>query len=80
MTKIRIVGTDERGAIHAIEFEGDAMIELIRRGFHVTGLNSNPRQRTELQNQPKIEGYCGPMWDGDGIRYESAAAYRTLSA
>lgn len=35
--------------------------------------------RPELWNQPKIEGYYGPMWDGDKLRYETAAAYEGLS-
>lgn len=28
---------------------------------------------------PKLEGYCGPMWDGDKIRYESWEVYDELS-
>jgi hypothetical protein len=27
--------------------------------------------RKELDNQPKLPGYAGPMWDGDCIRYET---------
>lgn len=44
------------------------------------------RLRPELRCQPRIEGLCGPMWDGlnhDGqpvIRYEDQATYDTLSA
>lgn len=45
-------------------------------------------QRPELDNQPKFNGYIGPMWDGeltiDGIpfgvlRYETPDVYRMLS-
>jgi len=50
------------------------------RGFPFVGINDNPRQRAELQGQPRFAGLCGPMWDGDGIRYECRAAYATLSA
>lgn len=50
-------------------------------GVAITGYNHNPHQRPELQGHPKLSGFCGPMWDGNGIiRYEDVAAYRTLSA
>lgn len=35
--------------------------------------------RAELDNQPKVNGYLGPMWDGDGIRYETQEVYDMLS-
>lgn len=44
------------------------------RGFEMTGINENPRQRAELQGWPVFSGLCGPMWDGDGVRYETQAA------
>ena len=34
--------------------------------------------RAELDNQPKLEDYCGPMWDGDGLRYETWELYHAL--
>lgn len=49
------------------------------RGFQVTGFNANPRQRAELQGAPIFSDVCGPMWDGDGIRYEDPRAYAALS-
>ena len=49
------------------------------RGFGFTGLNSNPRQRQELQGQPKFKGVVGPMWGGDHLRYECPKAYASLS-
>lgn len=49
------------------------------RGYQLTGFNANPRQRAELQGAPKFAGLAGPMWNGDGLRYEDAAAYRALS-
>jgi hypothetical protein len=58
----------------------DVIAYMSARGVKLTGYNTNPRQRIELQNQPKFEGYCGPMWNGDSIRYESIEAYRRLSA
>lgn len=34
----------------------------------------------EMNNQPKLPGYLGPMWGGEGsIRYESPEVYRQLS-
>lgn len=35
--------------------------------------------RAELDNQPTLEGYCGPMWDGNGLRYETQEIYDALS-
>lgn len=33
----------------------------------------------ELDNQPTVEGYCGPMWDGGKLRYETWEVYEMLS-
>lgn len=35
--------------------------------------------RAELDNQPKVKGYCGPMWDGGELRYETWEVYDMLS-
>lgn len=35
--------------------------------------------RAELDNQPVLEGLCGPMWDGDKLRYETWEVYRSMS-
>lgn len=35
--------------------------------------------RVELDNQPTIPGYVGPMWDSDGLRYETQEIYNKLS-
>lgn len=35
--------------------------------------------REELRGQPIINGYLGPMWDGDKIRYETQEVYDLLS-
>lgn len=34
------------------------------------GTNHNPSQRIELQGLPIFEGYRGPLWDKNAIRYE----------
>ncbi len=50
------------------------------RGFECVGVNSNPRQRAELQGAPVFANLCGPMYDGPGfIRYEDVKAYVALS-
>ena len=36
--------------------------------------------REELDNQPIFEGFVGPMWDGDKLRYESYKTYDEMSA
>ena len=36
-------------------------------------------RREELDNQPQFEGYLGPMWDGDCLRYETQEVYDMLS-
>ena len=35
--------------------------------------------RAELDNQPMVDGYLSPMWDGDGLRYETQEVYDMLS-
>ena len=35
--------------------------------------------RAELDNQPEVDGYLGPMWDGDHLRYETPEVYDMLS-
>lgn len=52
----------------------------------IYGYNENPRQRDELQGQPKLLGLNGPMWNGWGnlqstgetvaiIRYEKPSKF-----
>ena len=52
----------------------------------IYGYNENPRQREELQGQPKLLGINGPMWNGWGtlqstgetvaiIRYEKPSKF-----
>lgn len=50
-------------------------------GVQITGINNNPRQREELQGQPKLSGFCGPMYGGPGvIRYEDQRTSQVMSA
>lgn len=35
--------------------------------------------RAELDNQPMVDGYLSPMWDGGMLRYETPEVYDMLS-
>lgn len=52
--------------------------ELAKRGFTKKGTctHSNPY----LRGNPEFEGLCGPMKDGERIRYEDWETYRIMSA
>ena len=51
-----------------------------KKGFDFLKWNDGPKQRPELQGQPKFKGLAGPMWDSSkGIRYETPASYKALS-
>lgn len=50
------------------------------RDHVITGENRNKANRSELQGQPIFSGMCGPMWNGNGVRYESVEAYAILSS
>lgn len=49
-------------------------------GIKILALNARKSQRAELQGQPILDKFCGPMWDGDAIRYEDAETYARMSA
>lgn len=57
----------------------DLMAWAMVRDVEFTGTNLNRRQRAELQDQPIMKGFLGPMWDGDAIRYEDRRANDILS-
>lgn len=47
----------------------------------ISGINENPAHRAELRGQPKLVGFVGPLWGGDGvIRYEDHRAYLAMSS
>lgn len=49
-------------------------------GVKITGYNTNKSQRIELQGQPKLAGFCGPMWNGNNtLRYEDTESYHQFS-
>lgn len=59
-----------------VEERDRAMYEMFMKGF-MPFYDVAPR--TELCGKPKIDGYLGPMWDGDKIRYETQEVYDLLS-
>src|SRR3546814_14684308 len=81
--KIRIYRQTEQD-FDRIEIEGATFETIVSRaaveGLQCSGYDSNPSQRPELQGAPKFKGVCGPMWDGDAIRYECSATYAELIA
>lgn len=59
-------------------------VKSLLRKYRSRGMHRSPGTRPELQNQPKLEGLLGPMYDGRKgdvsiIRYEDAETYRQLS-
>ena len=62
------------------EFTGANVVEAMAvRGYKFAGGLDRPGIREELRHQPKFSGVLGPMWDGDGIRYESQEVYDQMS-
>jgi hypothetical protein len=61
------------------------MKHLAHKGIAINGIETNFRLREQLQGQPNLSGFCGPMWggrDGSGtprIRYESTEFYRDMA-
>lgn len=48
-------------------------------GVKVTGTLERKGARAELQGEPVLQGFAGPMWDGGKVRYEDWKAYDRLS-
>jgi hypothetical protein len=80
MTTFTLVQVVNDRLIETTFDEANVIPAMDARGFPLVGLNHNPRQRTELQGQPRFAGLCGPMWNAGGIRYEAVDAYERLSA
>lgn len=85
MQKFEIVVWTESGFDVLYLDESNVVAALEIRGFKFDGFVKSKVLRAELQNQPKFEGLCGPMWGGmqDGqpvVRYETLEAYEILSA
>lgn len=76
----RLVGTEDGQPILENTVTLDCIVtEFEARGFLFAGFNNSPHQRKELRGWPKFRGLCGPMWNGDSVRYETVEAYAVLS-
>jgi hypothetical protein len=49
------------------------------RGCKLVGFVDRPEVCAELQGQPILSKFLGPMWDGDAVRYEDERAFQLLS-
>jgi len=78
----RIVGEDAGGKLGVTTFatRADLIAHVVDvMGGQLRGLSGGRQLRAELQNQPSFSNLCGPMWDGDAVRYETVKAYAELS-
>jgi hypothetical protein len=78
--KYRIVQDLGEGqlVVHNVDEENlAAFLEV--RNIEVLGEHKSKSTRPELQGQPKLKGFCGPMWDDGCIRYEDQKSYNILS-
>ena len=77
--KLKFVG----GVLNGSVFKSTSDVPLKVIGFtdDLSDLRAQGRivHRAELDNQPCFEGYLSPMWDGDGLRYETQEVYNMLS-
>lgn len=51
-----------------------------RPDAEIVGTLNRKGPRAELQGQPYLKGFAGPMWDGNAVRYENSEANDRLSA
>lgn len=84
-TEYQVVGLGERGwetfetvaeleafmAYHGKEHNGYFERDMRDDGTYI--------QREILEGAPKFKGMCGPMGNGDGLRYETWAIYDIMS-
>ena len=77
---IRLVRTIEDRLV-AQEFDEKFILNhMAQLGYEYAGRTKiGGHLRTELEDQPRFTGLCGPMWDGDAIRYEDQATNEYLS-
>lgn len=80
MTKYRLCVSDGPNQVFDDSNTKDIIATFEIRGYHYTGAETNRNLRAELHGHPKFAELIGPMWDGDGIRYEDQATYNALSA
>ena len=42
------------------------------------GMHNPLVENLDLEDQPKVDGYLGPMWDGGYLRYETQEVYNMM--
>lgn len=64
------------GVLNGTEFKDVNDVHIIQCIGH-TRISAVCRE--ELNNQPIFKGYLEPMWNGDGLRYETQEIYNKMS-
>lgn len=72
------------GILNGAEFKDVNDVHIISCIGYTKDLSEIRKQggfvcREELDNQPIFKGYLEPMWDGDGLRYETQEIYNIMS-
>jgi hypothetical protein len=77
--KYKIVQTiDDKFVVTELTDENvHAALEI--RGFEFMGVQGAGHWRRELNGEPIFAGLCGPMWDGDCVRYEDKETNNRMS-
>ena len=77
--KLKFVGGVLNGSM--FKSTSDVPLKVISFTDDLSDLRAQGRivHRAELDKQPCFEGYLSPMWDGDGLRYETQEVYDMLS-
>ena len=79
---VQIVCLTDTG-FESVHFDVDAenvLPAMEIRGYIQRGTVTSPHVREELRGLPRFAGLQGPMWNGNGIRYEDSRANAALSA
>ena len=78
--KFTLIKFNEDGHLEEVVMNDDNLIEMMaREGKEHVGYEFSPPLREELKGQPKFSDCCGPMWNGDHVRYENWDVYERLS-
>ncbi len=71
------------GKYNGMEVSHDELLKMgngrFREDNSIKRKNGIVCPREELDNQPLVDGYLAPMWDGGKLRYETQEIYDLLS-
>lgn len=73
------------GTLNGVEMDTEKIFETVWNGRFSPNWYKERQMgrlvpRAELDNQPLVDGYLNPMWDGGRLRYETQEMYNILSA